>query len=385
MFTRHKILLLDDDHELVELYREMLCRLPSQPEIFTATSGARAIALLDSQPFSLLISDLNMPKMDGLQVLTIVRRKFPQLRTAVMTSVVDAQFRTRAYAMGIDLFLEKPNTGREINFFIDCIESLLDREPDRGGFRGVQSKSLVDIIQLECLSQSSSVLKVTNGSLTGKVWFKNGDLIDAATQDLTGETAFRKILSWNTGKNFAKGGLARQVLRCGVDQIAVFEPDFAGQRAVGDFEHRGTLRQAFQLDDVHQTFTLHAAEPAGVGLAVQQRFNAVDEEVDFPAGVRLFQKQVDAHGVGARAELRVHDRSHDRRAELRKFAPHDGQHLEPVHLRHVKVRDQERKGLGIQQGNGPGAGGGRENLRLTGQPAEHLAVQLHQFVIVVEQ
>ena len=199
MVTRHKILLLDDDHDLVELYREMLCRLPSQPEIFTATSGARAIALLDSQPFSLLISDLNMPKMDGLQVLTIVRRKFPQLRTAVMTSVVDAQFRTRAYAMGIDLFLEKPNTGREISFFIDCIESLLDRDADAGGFRGVQSKSLVDIIQLECLSQSSSVLKITNGSLTGKVWFKNGDLIDAATQDLTGETAFRKILSWNTG------------------------------------------------------------------------------------------------------------------------------------------------------------------------------------------
>ena len=199
MITRYKILLLDDDHDLVELYREMLCRLPSQPEIFTATSGARAIALLDSQPFSLLISDLNMPKMDGLQVLTIVRRKFPQLRTAVMTSVVDAQFRTRAYAMGIDLFLEKPNTRQEINFFIDCIESLLDREADMGGFRGVQSKSLVDIIQLECLSQSSSVLKVFNGSLDGKVWFKNGDLIDAATQDLTGEIAFRKILSWNTG------------------------------------------------------------------------------------------------------------------------------------------------------------------------------------------
>src|SRR5947199_3777479 len=198
MFTRHKILLLDDDHELVELYREMLCRLPSQPEIFTATSGARAIALLDSQPYSLLISDLNMPKMDGLQVLTIVRRKFPQLRTAVMTSVVDAQFRTRAYAMGIDLFLEKPNTSQEITFFLDCIESLLGRELD-GGFRGVQSKSLVDIIQLECLSQSSSVLKVTNGPLSGKIWFNNGDVIDAETQDLKGEPAFRKILSWKTG------------------------------------------------------------------------------------------------------------------------------------------------------------------------------------------
>src|SRR5216117_356582 len=109
MSVRHKILLLDDDQDLLELYREMLSRLPSRPEIQTATSGARAIALLESETFALLISDLNMPKMDGLQVVTNVRRKFPNLRTAVMTSVVDAQFRTRAYAMGIDLFLEKPN------------------------------------------------------------------------------------------------------------------------------------------------------------------------------------------------------------------------------------------------------------------------------------
>src|SRR5205807_10437436 len=143
MSVRHKVLLLDDDQDLLELYREMLARLPSQPEIHTATSGARAISLLESEPFSLLISDLNMPKMDGLQVLTIVRRKFPQLRTAVMTSVVDAQFRTRAYAMGIDLFLEKPNTSQEISFFLDCIESLLGREMDAGGLRGMQSQSLV--------------------------------------------------------------------------------------------------------------------------------------------------------------------------------------------------------------------------------------------------
>src|SRR5947208_10878184 len=137
MSARHKILLLDDDQDLLELYREMLARLPSQPEIHTATSGARAISLLESEPFSLLISDLNMPKMDGLQVLTIVRRKFPQLRTAVMTAVADEQFRARAYAMGIDLFLEKPHSSQDIKFFLDCIESLLGKE-EASGFRGVQ-------------------------------------------------------------------------------------------------------------------------------------------------------------------------------------------------------------------------------------------------------
>lgn len=198
MSNRPKLLLLDDDQDLLELYKEILGRLPSKPEIHTATSGARAIALLESETFTLLLSDLNMPKMDGLQVLTIVRRKFPQLRTAVMTSVLDEQFRARAYSMGIDLFLEKPNSSQEITFFLDCIESLLDKETS-GGFRGVQSKSLVDIIQLECLSQSSSVLKIINGVADGRIWIHDGEIVDAATNDLSGENAFQRILGWKSG------------------------------------------------------------------------------------------------------------------------------------------------------------------------------------------
>jgi CheY-like chemotaxis protein len=198
MPVRHKILLVDDEQDTLQLYKELLRQLPSQPEIYTATSGVKAIALLESEPFSLLISDLSMPKMDGLQVLSIVRRKFPQLRTAVLTCVTDEQFRTRAYAIGVDIFLEKPGTPQEIQLFMDCIESLLGREA-QGGFRGLQSKSLVDIVQLECLSQSSSVLRVTNGPLEGRIWFQDGEIVHAATQDLTGEPAFYRILSWKTG------------------------------------------------------------------------------------------------------------------------------------------------------------------------------------------
>ncbi len=82
--------------------------------------------------------------------------------------------------------------------FLECIESLLGRETE-GGFRGVQSKSLMDIIQLECISQSSSVLRITNGSLTGKIWIQGGELFDAEAIDLRGELAFQKILSWTAG------------------------------------------------------------------------------------------------------------------------------------------------------------------------------------------
>lgn len=198
MDTHHKILLLDDDPDLLDMYREILAQLPSNPEIHTASTGARAMAMLEAHPFRLFICDLKMPKMDGLQVLSIVRRKYPELRTVVLTSVADEQFRSRVYALGVDLFWQKPGTDHEIKMFLECLESLLGREAEPG-FRGVQSKSLVDLIQLECISQSSSVLRITNGPLAGKIWINNGDLLDAETDGVRGEEAFQKILAWKAG------------------------------------------------------------------------------------------------------------------------------------------------------------------------------------------
>jgi CheY-like chemotaxis protein len=194
----HKILLVDDDPAILDLYRQLLAQLPSRPEIFTTASGARALALLESDRFRLLVCDLKMPKMDGLQVLSIVRRKFPELRTVALTGVADEQFRSRVYALGVDLFWHKPTSEQETAMFLECLESLLGQEND-SGFRGVQSKSLVDIVQLECLSQSSSVLRIANGALSGKIWIQDGEVIDAEAGELRGEPAFQKILSWRTG------------------------------------------------------------------------------------------------------------------------------------------------------------------------------------------
>src|SRR5215210_8237805 len=177
MAARQRILILDDEQDILDIYQEILARLPSQPEIHTSDNGARAIALLESEAFSLLLLDLRMPQMDGFQVLAIVRRKFPSLRVVVMTAAEDEQFRARAYAMGIDLYIEKPKTGKEIINFVDCIESMLERE-DRGGFRGVQSKTLVDIIQLECLTHSSVILKVQSSAGEGRFWIQKGEIID---------------------------------------------------------------------------------------------------------------------------------------------------------------------------------------------------------------
>jgi CheY-like chemotaxis protein len=115
MSKKHKILLLDDDEQMLELYQELLRQLPSKPEVHVSNSGARAIALLESEPFTLLITDLRMPKMDGLQVLAIVRRKYPDLRIIVLTGVLDEEYPRAPTPRGWTCSGKKPAAPKNFN------------------------------------------------------------------------------------------------------------------------------------------------------------------------------------------------------------------------------------------------------------------------------
>ncbi|MBI1840831.1 MAG: response regulator [Verrucomicrobia bacterium] len=185
-----KVLIVDDDEEFLSLYQKLLAQhVTVAGGVLTANSGQRALGLLESEQIGLMIVDLNLPRMDGLQVISIVRRKHPQTRLVVLTSLHDEQFRARAYALGVDQYWLKPETDHETGLFLEAMEALMRRDAQIG-FRGVQNKSLADIIQIECLAQSTSVLRITHGVVEGRLWLVRGDLVDAETQELKGEEAF---------------------------------------------------------------------------------------------------------------------------------------------------------------------------------------------------
>ena len=196
--TRKKILLVDDDPGLLEMYRELLAQLPSRPEICTAPSGTRAMAMLEAEPFRLLVCDLKMPKMDGLQVLSIVRRKYPELRTVALTAVLDEQFRSRVYALGVDLFWHKPATPQETKMFLECLESLLGQDAD--------SKFLQDVPGVEF---KWDTVVVDGQMMTGHPGlFAGGDMVPAERTVTVavghGKKAARCIDAWLRGTTYDK-------------------------------------------------------------------------------------------------------------------------------------------------------------------------------------
>jgi CheY-like chemotaxis protein len=190
---------LDDEPHLLAIYRKIITRLPSRPDVRVSDNATQALAVLDSEPFDLFITDLRMPKIDGFQVLLSARRRLPDLKTVVLTGAASEQYRARAYECGIDLFVEKPTTPAEFRLFGECIEALLLKGEKNRGFRGIQSKSLMDLVQFECLSQKSSALKITSGALVGHVWIAGGNVIDAEAEGMRGEEAFLHIFAWKAG------------------------------------------------------------------------------------------------------------------------------------------------------------------------------------------
>ena len=273
MESPHKILILDDDAEWLETCREIFSQLPSKPEIRTITTGPKALAMLDAEPYRLLICDLKMPRMDGLQVLAVVRRRFPELRTVVLSGLQDEEFRSRAYALGVDLFWLKTDMQHDAKTFMDCLESLLGRDTD-SGFRGIQSKSLMDIVQMECLSRSSAVLRITRGPLVAKLWFQDGELFDAEVEGARGEEAFKRILTWRSGQfeNFPpEPNLQRAILKPvntllleyaqALDETAL--PDQAPD-SVESAAHRKNMWKLAQLTREGAEFVI-AVPPKGQG------------------------------------------------------------------------------------------------------------------------
>jgi CheY-like chemotaxis protein len=107
--TQISILLVDDQPKLARLVTELLNRL-GFPDVDTATDGHEALEKLRAQRFGLVISDLNMEPMDGLQLLRAIRtdKAFKNVSFILTEASITFEQVTLAHHMGADAFLLKP-------------------------------------------------------------------------------------------------------------------------------------------------------------------------------------------------------------------------------------------------------------------------------------
>ena len=136
------ILIIDDEASL----RQTLARILQRAgyEVTTAANGQEGLALLAEHPFDLVYSDIRMPDMNGLELLKVVREKFPDLPVVLFTAQPDLNSAVEAVRSGAVDYLMKPLKPQAV---IDRTNSILEKNQRERRKREIQRQ--IEVLQAE--------------------------------------------------------------------------------------------------------------------------------------------------------------------------------------------------------------------------------------------
>ena len=116
-----KTLIVDDSLVVRASLTEFLRSLPGIEVVGTAINGAEAIELIADRRPHLVIMDVNMPVMDGLQALRLIRQRNRRTRVIMMTTTCDPEVKASCFSAGANAFVGKQQIWRELETAIICL------------------------------------------------------------------------------------------------------------------------------------------------------------------------------------------------------------------------------------------------------------------------
>jgi len=130
-----QIVLLADDEPALLLSFEMLLARPGRI-VDTANCFAAAEVLLQTKTYDVVITDLRLdgrtPRgADGLDIIRLLRLRELPTKSVLMTAYGDSEVRARAADLGVDVYVDKPVSGRRMREILDQFTSSSAESPHR--------------------------------------------------------------------------------------------------------------------------------------------------------------------------------------------------------------------------------------------------------------
>ena len=197
------ILIVDDEQS----YRQLLSLVfeGDGHTIRTAINGRDALEILQTEPADVVISDVKMPDMDGIEMLQALRETQPELGVILMTAFASVETAREAFKLGADDFIQKPFDVEELKLIVKKTlekQALIDEnrafkraQRDRGSVKNIvgSSAKMQAIFQMiETVAEVQSTVLINGESGTGK------ELVARAIHDLS-PRAEKPFISINCG------------------------------------------------------------------------------------------------------------------------------------------------------------------------------------------
>ncbi len=104
--------------------------LGEELEVFDVPSAEEALVVSSTEPLDLVVMDIRLPGMSGLEVISLVRKRRPAAKIILVTGVEDEAIRQKIATAGADAFFFKPI---EIDAFLEAVGRCLDLSPQAEG------------------------------------------------------------------------------------------------------------------------------------------------------------------------------------------------------------------------------------------------------------
>ncbi len=197
------LLIVDDEQS----YRQLLS-LVFEGEghtVRTANNGREGVEMIRAEPADLIVSDVRMPDMDGIEMLREIRETFPEIGIVFMTAFASVETAREAFKLGADDFIQKPFDVEELKLIVKKTlekQALIDEnrafkraQRERGSVKNIvgNSSKMQAIYQMiETVAEVQSTVLINGESGTGK------ELVARAIHDMS-PRAEKPFISINCG------------------------------------------------------------------------------------------------------------------------------------------------------------------------------------------
>ncbi len=122
-----KILIADDSQLILDRLQEMLSDFKGAEIVASLKNGLDSLELIKSLNPDLVIIDINMPKLSGLQVLEAIKKEKLGAKFIVLTFYASKYFREKAISLGADYFFSKVDDFEKVSIVVDTLLALEDK------------------------------------------------------------------------------------------------------------------------------------------------------------------------------------------------------------------------------------------------------------------
>ena len=199
--TKYHALFVDDSLAFLETFADLCSEMANKTwRISKATTADRALAVLNEMPVDLAVLDIGIPMVDGIQLLGIIKRRYPGLKIAVLTGSPTERNREACLSGDADLFIEKPVSPEGTKIVFNMLNDLISWTAREGFSGSLREVNLQDLIQMECIAKRSTLFEIRNREISGEICIEGGAVIHASVGASVGEPAFNQLLSLKGGE-----------------------------------------------------------------------------------------------------------------------------------------------------------------------------------------